>query len=250
MAILIIEDEPLAAERLKILLAESELQLPVAGILDSVSAAQAWLAEKNEVSLIFMDVELADGQCFPILDHIPDTCPVVFTTAYDEFALKAFQHLCLDYLVKPISRKALARAVARFKTWQGQQKQPVIEQDPLAEIENHRERFLVKNGSRMVFLHHSEIAYFFADGKNVFVVSREGQRYPIDLTLEKLERSLDPSRFFRFNRKVIGSVDAIRDIRTYVNSRLRISLLAGKLADEAIVSRERVQAFRQWAGAC
>jgi DNA-binding LytR/AlgR family response regulator len=239
MRILMIEDEPLAAERLHILLQQYDEGIKVLAVLDSVASAIGWLSSKPAPDLILMDIELADGKCFPLLQHVHPECPVVFTTAYDQFALDAFQHLSLDYLLKPVSAETLARALNRFN---GLRKSKQEQEKP-----SFKKRFLVKNGTRMQFVGTEDISYFFADGKQAFVVMKTGQKYPVDLTLEKLESMLDPGQFFRFSRKVIGSVDAIRDIRQHQNSRLRISLHAGPHADEAIVSRERVQAFREWA---
>lgn len=239
MRILIIEDEPLAAERLHILLQQYDENIKVLAVLDSVSAAITWLVSKPAPDLILLDVELADGKCFPLLQHVHPECPVVFITAYDEFALDAFQHLSLDYLLKPVSAPSLARALNRF--------QSLRKNRPEQDKPGYKKRFLVRNGTRMQFVGIEDISYFFADGKQAFVVMKTGQKYPIDLTLEKLEHMLDPTQFFRFSRKVIGSVDAIREIRQHQNSRLRISLHAGPHADEAIVSRERVQAFKEWA---
>jgi DNA-binding LytR/AlgR family response regulator len=241
MKILIIEDEPLAAERLQILLASYDASIEVLAVLDSVFSAKQWLETRLLPDLILLDIELADGRCFPLLGSISPDCPVIFTTAYDQFALDAFQHLSVDYLLKPVTATSLARALNRYKSMRtGQQE---IYQS------RYKKRFLVKIGTRMSFIETSEVSYFFADGKNVFLVHRDGMKYPIDVTIDKLESSLDPAYFFRFSRKIIGSVGAIRDIRTFINSRLRISLHAGQSMDEAIVSRERVQAFKQWANA-
>lgn len=239
MRILIVEDEPLAAERIKILLASYDAAIEILEVLDSVSAATLWLQTKPHPDLILLDIELADGRCFPLLKSISPNCPVIFTTAYDQFALDAFQHLSVDYLLKPVTAASLAKGLNRYKVVWSKLKE---DHQP-----RYKKRFLVKVGTRMSFVETSEVSYFFAEGKNVFLVHKDGMKYPIDQTLEKLESSVDPVYFFRFSRKVIGSVSAIRDIRTYVNSRLRISLHAGSQTDEAIISRERVQAFRQWA---
>jgi two-component system response regulator LytT len=251
MKVLIVEDEPLAAERLKFIVAAYDPSIEIMAVLDSVQGAKEWLSCKPVPDLIFLDIELADGRCFQLLPYLRQECPVIFTTAYDNFALDAFQHFSIDYLLKPVSAESLAKALNRYhsiKQLHTQQPYPMTGM-PLPAGRQYKNRFMVKTGNRMGFVEANEIAYFYAEGKTVFLVHREGQKYAVEYTLEKLEEMLDPIKFFRFNRKIIGNANAIRDIRTYMNSRLRIGLLAGNQHDEAIVSRERVQAFRQWADA-
>jgi two-component system, LytTR family, response regulator LytT len=251
MKVLIVEDEPLAAERLRLVVAAYDPSIEVMEVLDSVQGTKEWLSRKPAPDLIFLDIELADGRCFQLLPSLRQDCPVIFTTAYDNFALDAFQHFSVDYLLKPVTAESLAKALNRYHSithlhqWKA---------DPniglhLRVNRQYKNRFIVKSGNRMGFVDTNDISYFYAEGKVVFLVHREGRKYAVDYTLEKLEEILDPLKFFRFNRKIIGNVNAIRDIRTYMNSRLRICLLAGNHNDEAIVSRERVQAFRQWADA-
>jgi DNA-binding LytR/AlgR family response regulator len=251
MKVLIVEDEPLAAQRLKMLLAAFDPGIEVLEVLDSISGTREWLSEKPTPDIIFLDIELADGRCFQILPHINQDCPVIFTTAYDNFALDAFQHFSVDYLLKPITAQSLARALNRYYSiTRSQSVQTNTNSDkynPL--LRQYKSRFMVKIGNRMGFVEMNDIAYFYAEGKTVIMVHREGHKYLVNYTLEKLEQILDPVKFFRFNRKVIGHVSAIKDIRTYLNNRLRICLIAGKQNDEAIISRERVQAFKEWADA-
>jgi two-component system, LytTR family, response regulator LytT len=251
MKVLIVEDEPLAAERLKLVLGAYDPSIEVMEVLDSIQGTKNWLSRKPLPDLIFLDIELADGRCFQLLPYLRQECPVIFTTAYDNFALDAFQHFSIDYLLKPVTAESLARALNRYHSMTRPHKWKTDSNISLQLPVNkpYKNRFIVKSGSRMSFLETNDIAYFFAEGKVVFLVHRDGQKYPVDYTLEKLEEILDPLKFFRFNRKIIGNVNAIRDIRTYMNSRLRICLSAGNHNDEAIVSRERVQAFRQWADA-
>jgi DNA-binding LytR/AlgR family response regulator len=251
MKVLIVEDEPLAAERLRLVLGAYDPSIEVMEVLDSVQGTREWMSRKPVPDLIFLDIELADGKCFPLLPYLRQDCPVIFTTAYDQFALDAFQHFSIDYLLKPVSAESLARALNRYHSITHLQngKDNSNLGLHLSANRQYKNRFMVKIGNRMGFVDTNDIAYFYAEGKTVFLVHREGQKYVVEHTLEKLEEILDPVKFFRFNRKIIGNVNAIRDIRTYMNSRLRICLLAGNHNDEAIVSRERVQAFRQWADA-
>ncbi len=236
MRILLIEDEPLAVERLASMIHQYDPGIEIAGTADSIASATAWLKTKPLPDLVFMDIELGDGKCFPVLDLIGQRCPVIFTTAYDQFALQALQHLCIDYLLKPVSAEALAKAMQKFSLL-----------SPREKDNRYKKKFLLRNGLRMQFVDIHEVAYFFADGKNCFLVKTDGTRFPIDHSLEKLETMVNPQQFFRFSRKLIGSIHAIKDIRMQENSRLRIALHAGNQQDEAIVSRERVPLFRQWA---
>ena len=236
MRILIVEDEPLAVERLSLLLQQFDPSIEIAGTADSIESASQWLNTRPIPDIIFMDIELGDGKCFPLLDLIQHRSPIIFTTAYDQFALQAVQHLCIDYLLKPVSAVSLAKAMQKLNLLYNRGTEP-----------RYKKKFLVRNGIRMQFVDIEEVSYFFAEGKNSFLVREDGMRLPIEYTLEKLETMLDPRQFFRFSRKIIGGIHAIKDIRMHENSRLRIALHAGNQQDEAIVSRERVSLFKQWA---
>ena len=253
MRVVIIEDEPLAAQRLQILLGEYDPSIEVSAVLQSVEEAVEYFRIKVPPDLLFIDIELGDGACFQIFSRVEIRCPVVFTTAYNQYAIDAFRVFSIDYLLKPITLEDIARAIQKFR-----QVKPtgVISEElrPLLQHwhqgnRNFRSRFLVKTGNRMCFVEAAQVAFFVSEGKAVFLVTREGQRYPLDITLERLQEELDPRDFFRLNRGTICSIHAIREIRTHVNSRLKISLRAGQQSEEAIVSRDRVPAFRTWAEA-
>lgn len=253
MRIVIIEDEPLAAQRLQILLEEYDPSTEVLAILQSVEEAVEYFRTKVPPDLLFLDIELGDGACFQIFSRADIRCPVVFTTAYNQYAIEAFRVFSIDYLLKPITLEDIARAIQKFRHIKpaggiSEEIRPLLQQWRQAE-KNYRSRFLVKTGNRMFFVDATQVAYFLSEGKAVFLVTREGQRYPLDLTLERLQEELDPRDFFRLNRSTICSIHAIREIRTHVNSRLKISLKAGQQSEEAIVSRDRVPAFRSWAEA-
>jgi len=252
MKVLIIEDEPPAAERLSYLLHGYDSSIEVMSVLDSMSSTREWFLTKPDPDLIFLDIELADGNSLTMLDDLRPSSPFVFTTAYESFALDAFKWMSMDYLLKPITRQDLARSLKKYNAWSGlrqQQSQPKNLGEHSAAEDHYRTRFLVKMGSRMVFVDVASISYFFAEEKLVHMVTREGQKYPLEWSLDKLEAVLDPRHFFRMNRKLIGNAASIREIRSFMNSRLRISLQAGNRENEAIVSRERVPAFRKWAEA-
>jgi DNA-binding LytR/AlgR family response regulator len=246
MNVLIIEDEPLAAERLITLMGEYDPTIHTLAVLDSIETSREWLQTHPDPDLIFLDIELADGNSLRLLEDIRTGAPIIFITAYERFALDAFRWMSLDYLLKPVSRQDLARALKKYALWAERSAT-----EPLrTELVNpYKKRFLVRTGNRMQFVEASSIAYLMAEEKSVFMVTRDGQRFPLEQSLDKLETLLDPSDFFRINRKVIAHVGSIKDIRAFMNSRLRIALQAGVRDDEAIVSRDRVPAFRKWAEA-
>lgn len=252
MKVLIIEDEPLAVERLRFLLEDYDKKIEIIGTADSISSAKQWLATHPVPELIFLDIQLADGMSFTIFADTAIKCPVIFTTAYDHYALDAFKLFSIDYLLKPISLTKLASALNKYRdlvnfTRPSFDISQVI--DSLKDAgRNYKERFLIKSGSRMFFIETQNISYFYAVDKTVFLVDNDGVRYVIDYTLENLQDMLNAKQFFRLNRKVISNISSIKEIKTYLNKRLRISLQAGKNKEEIIISRDRVQAFKAWVG--
>ncbi|MES1214503.1 MAG: LytTR family DNA-binding domain-containing protein [Bacteroidota bacterium] len=253
MKVLIIEDEQLAIERLKLLLNEYDNSIEIAGTLDCVSEAVKWFNTHPAPDLVFVDIELADGMCFTIFSETTVKCPVVFTTAYDQYAIEAFRLFSVDYLLKPITLATLAGAIKKYREIISFTKQPFDISQIMESLKgagkNFKNRFLVKSGSRMFFIESQNISYFYADDKTVFLIDNEGVRFVVDHTLERLQEDLDSKQFFRLNRKIICNIKAIKEIKTYLNNRLKILLQAGKNRDEVIVSRERVHAFKSWAEA-
>ncbi|WP_027000293.1 LytR/AlgR family response regulator transcription factor [Eisenibacter elegans] len=247
MKTIIIEDEPLAAERLAWLLKQYDKSIDIMASLDSVEEAVAWLNTNPSPELIWMDIQLADGQSFEIFDQCVIDAPVIFTTAYDQYALEAFKVYSIDYLLKPIQPQALAQALQKWQRLSRFSPQS-LEQIRAAfqPQRRYKSRFLVKVGDKMIFKAIEEIAYFYAEDKTVYLVSQENKRYVIDYTLETLESLLDPELFFRLNRKFLARYEAISEVRHYSNSRLKISLNP-RAALEVIISRERVLPFKQWA---
>jgi DNA-binding LytR/AlgR family response regulator len=247
MKTIIIEDEPLAAERLAWLLKQYDKSIDIMASLDSVEEAVAWLNTNPSPELIWMDIQLADGQSFEIFDQCVIDAPVIFTTAYDQYALEAFKVYSIDYLLKPIQPQALAQALQKWQrlSWFSPQSLEQI-RAAFQPQRRYKSRFLVKVGDKMLFKAIEEIAYFYAEDKTVYLVSQENKRYAIDYTLETLESLLDPELFFRLNRKFLARYEAISEVRHYSNSRLKISLNP-RAALEVIISRERVLPFKQWA---
>lgn len=251
MKVLIVEDEILAVERLRLLLLEFDKNIEVIGSIDSVSEAVKWFSTHAHPDLVFLDIELADGTSFSIFSEVAFNCPVIFTTAYDNYAIDAFRLFSIDYLLKPITVPQLAGAMKKLDDVISYSRKKVDVSEVVESLrlvgKNYKQRFLVKSGVRMFCVECNEISYFSADDKTVFLIDRKGNRYIVDLTLEKLLEVLDPRLFFRLNRNTICSISAIREIKTYFNNRLKIMLQAGHQNDEIVVSRERVSAFKTWA---
>lgn len=249
MKVLIVEDESMAAKRLTSMLKKLEPDVEIIDQLDSVKTAVKWLSS-NKADLLFFDIQLADGLSFEILNQVNVQTPIIFTTAFDEYAIKAFKVNSIDYLLKPIDPEELKHALEKFYQ---NFKQPEAQQPNMAMLEQamkmltkqYKERFVVKIGEHIHTISVSDTAYFFSQDKATFLVSKEKKRYIIDYTLEEVEGLIDPQDFFRINRKYLTSMRAVKDIVSYSNSRLRIILNQSDEMD-AIVSREKVQDFKKW----
>lgn len=252
MNILIIEDEAPAARRLSQLIKEFKPNANILEQLDSVEGAIEWCSNNAMPDLAFMDIQLADGLSFEIFDAIEVQCPVIFTTAYDEYAIKAFKVNSIDYLLKPIDKNEL---VAAFKKYDGLTKDnsKVIDINEIVKSLNKQQdfksRFLVKQGQRLIPVDTTQIAYFFAEDKLVFMVTDDNHKYIVDYTIEQLESELNPQHFFRANRKIITSMPAVKDIHLSFNGKLKIYLKPDlKKGEDIFVSRERAPEFKTWMG--
>lgn len=245
------EDEQPAAERLKLLLARIDPGIRIDACLDSIADTVSWLRENPPPDLMLLDIHLADGSVFHLFDQIELDIPVIFTTAYDQYAISAFQCMSIDYLLKPVSQDALSRSLEKLEKLRSQQApSPDFRQllDLLQQAKpGYKSRFLVRVGQRSFFLKTDDIAYFFSENKIVYAVAHDGTRYITEHTLETLENCLDPQYFFRTNRSMIVRVSAIEQIKPHINSRLKLLVKAGNTLDELVVSRERVTAFKEWA---
>ena len=249
MKVLIIEDELPAAKRLRNLVAEHCPDATVMDVVDSVEGATQWLNTFEKPDLIFMDIQLSDGLSFDIFNQTEVISPVIFTTAYDQYALKAFKVNSVDYLLKPIDPKELESAFEKFRNLhqQSQEYDRTAIQNLISSItqKEYKERFLVKVGQQLSYVQAKEIAYFYSDEGLVYAMTTSNRRHVLDYTLEQLNDVLDPKNFFRINRKIIIHIDSIHKIHTYFNSRLKLELLP-RTDLEAIVSRERVGDFKSW----
>lgn len=236
----IIEDEPLAIAELENLLGEVAPDVRIVARLDSVAESVRWLRD-NSADLLFMDIHLGDGQSFDIFEEVKITAPVIFITAYDEYALKAFKFQGVDYILKPFDRGELRRALRKVATLAA-----AGESLPLA-VASYQERFLVSLGAKMKSVAADDVAYFMADGKYLLLFTRDGQNYILDSTISAIEGKLNPARFFKVSRKFIISYSSIREMVRYSNSRVRIHLSPSPPDGvEVVVSADRLPDFKRW----
>jgi two-component system, LytTR family, response regulator LytT len=248
MKLLIIEDEPASAQRLKKLAEEIDPEITVLEILDSISTSVEWFRTHSEPDLVLSDIHLADGLSFEIFREVNISCPVIFTTAYDQYAIQAFKLNSIDYLLKPVKKTELADAIKKFKKIQSVA--PGFDLSQLTALlgnagKEFLRRLMVRIGQQIKVVEVKNIAYFYIDEKIVFGVSFSKDRYPMDLSLDQLEKQLDPERFFRINRAFIISLESIETMITYSKARIKIRLKP-PCEVESITSTERSAEFRDW----
>ena len=248
MRVVIIEDEPLAAEKLERYLLKYSENIEVLEHLTSLKTAIPWISEhQGIVDLIFMDVQLTDGLSFEIFSKIEVSKPVIFTTAFDEFAIDAFKVNSIDYLLKPITFTDLSKALKKLRSIKEHFSKSQEIKTAVSQIGNksYKDRFLVSIGNHIHSIQSGNIAYFYAEGRDVSLVSVKAKNYLIEYTLEALEELLDPKLFFRVNRSYIVNISNIEDVIVYANRRLKL-VLAPKSEKDVVVSREKVAKFKQW----
>lgn len=252
MRLLIVEDEALAADRLAGMLRERLPDYELLGPFDSIEETVEELKAGLQPDLAFFDIQLADGLSFSIFDQVEVPCPVVFTTAFDEYALRAFEVNSIDYLLKPVNGEKLDRALRKF---QGRLPEPKLEiptrailQEALAMIQGqkYKERFVIKSGATLQAVPVREIQYFWSENKLTWIRLEDSRKHMVDYKLELLETMLDPATFFRVNRKYIVSLPSIIKATVYSNSRLKLHLPYLETGEEVVVSREKVQDFKAW----
>jgi len=253
MRVLLIEDEALAAERLRELILQYDSSIEIVAQLDSVADSVQWLASNPPPDLAFFDIHLADGLSFEIFERSELRCPVIFTTAYDAYALKAFKANGIDYLLKPIDAAELAGAFHRYEQLRANFSSPALPeinalQKAMRQLvaPGYKSRFVLKNGPFLHAVPVEEIAYFYHENKLVWLKKTDHKKHAIDYTLEQIEEMLDPKRFFRLNRKYIAAFPAIREVVVFSGSRLKITLIDPVDKEAILISRERVEAFRKW----
>ena len=256
MKILIVEDEELAVKKLVKTLNGVESSAEIIGITDSIKSTVEWLQENPQPDLILMDIELADGQSFEIFNLTEVKSPVVFTTSYDEYALKAFKVNSIDYLLKPVQKEDLEKALNKFRNLNVKKQEDsngtslekiVKELQKKLQPKEYRKRFLVKNGQKLVSIEVDDIHYFFSDGRLNFFKTADNKKFVVDYTMDELEDMLDPEKYFRTSRSFYVSINSIDKIEDYFGNRLILQLKP--LVDkEALVSREKVSDFKKWMG--
>lgn len=247
MKTIIIEDEKLSADYLTNMLKRIDPAIEVIANFDSVKKSVEEFQKGITADLLFVDIHLADGLSFDIFSKVYIDIPVIFTTAFDDYAIKAFKLNSVDYLLKPIGIDELKQAIEKFKKINKQQNNHIetLSQVYLQLNKHYKNRFMVKIGESIISVKSEEIIHFIAEDGIVLLVTESGKRYSIDYTLDQLESLVDPNMFFRINRKVIISLNAVQKVSTYFNSRLKIN--STQLEDEAcIVSRDRVNDFKNW----
>lgn len=261
MNVLIVEDEELAVRKLRKLIDSTEPTLQVRGVTSSIEESVNWLQQNTAPDLIFMDIELADGQSFEIFEQVTIRSWVIFTTSYDEYALQAFRVNSIDYLLKPIQKEDLQRSLKKLRDLTAQEQPQVDLPTPRLNIEKllrelqgaghltkeYRKRFLVKQGQKLLSIETGDILYFYTDERFSFFKTRTGQKFLVDYTLDELADSLDPNQFFRPNRGLIISHQAVEQIQPYFGNRLSLTLKPA-FDKEALVSREKVSDFKDWMG--
>lgn len=250
MNILIIEDEPNTAARLQKMLTEISPNHTVLEILDTVEDSIHYFKNHTQPDLVFMDIHLADGNSFEIFKNVEVTCPVIFTTAYDQYAIKAFKVNSIDYLLKPIKKGELVQSLNKFsrlksETFTQNEGLELISKLFREKEQTFMKRFMVKIGQTIKTIDISGVAYFFVEEKINYAVLTSGQKYPVDFTMDSLEKQLDQEKFFRINRSFIIGIGSIESMVAYSKSRIKISLNPPcKL--EVITSTDRSGAFKDW----
>jgi len=253
MKVLIIEDEPLAQQELIRLLTATGKEIIPLAMIDTVEESIEWIRNNPDPDIVFLDIQLADGISFEIFKHVSLESPVIFTTAYDEYAIRAFELNSIDYLLKPIKQSELNRAIAKFESVKAKYEEgsgrigeaEIRKVMQAMEGKTYKSRFMIKLGDQIKTLGVEQIAYFKAEDNIVFIFEKGGKRFIIDHTLDKLESMLDPDLFYRLNRSYIASIGSVMKANKYFNSRLSIDL-EPPTEDKVLVSRKRVPEFLEW----
>ncbi|WP_299114704.1 LytTR family DNA-binding domain-containing protein [uncultured Winogradskyella sp.] len=247
MKAVIIEDEDIASRRLRHLIEELAPECEILTQISSVESGLKWFAENDSPDLIFLDIQLNDGYGFDIIDQLSKHPPIIFTTAYNEYAIRGFKYNGLDYLLKPIDKNELKKALEKYTNIIDSRQNNTTDINSIRQLftKEYKKRFMVKIGNQFSTYKVEDIAYFMADEGVIFLNTQSGHKCPIEYTIDQLEDILDPIQFFRINRKYMVSVNAVEEIHTYFNSRLLLKLNP-KQEEQIIVSRERTTNFKKW----
>jgi two-component system LytT family response regulator len=251
MKVVIVEDEKAAAENLKFLLSETDTSIYVDKIIDSVSEAVKYFSEDKAIELAFFDIHLADGNSFEIFNKVEVRIPIIFTTAYDEYAIKAFKVNSVDYLLKPIDEEELKEALDKYRTTRQETPMTNSFQEIVRMLKNDKETYkstyLVQQRDTLIPLNVDDIAYFTIDTGVIKAITFENKGYGIDEKLEDIEEQLDPNQFFRANRQFIVQRKAIANMRLYFNGKLILSVNP-KPIDQIVVSKAKAPQLKKWIG--
>jgi DNA-binding LytR/AlgR family response regulator len=251
MKVLIVEDEIPAASRLGKMLQQLDDEISIVYKADSIESAVQYLLSSPAPDLVFMDIQLADGLSFAIFEQVQLKAPVIFTTAFDQYTLKAFKVNSIDYLLKPIDEKELEEALNKYHELH-QKPVPDFSEKMMKLVKEmnlvkYKERLLIKRGQQLSYLKTTNTAYCFADGKLCYAVDFNGSKYLLENNLGQLEEQLQPSTFYRINRHLLVNIEAVKKVHTWLGGRLKLEITPSTTA-ETVVSRERVNGFKEWLG--
>nr|WP_321410229.1 LytTR family DNA-binding domain-containing protein [uncultured Carboxylicivirga sp.] len=250
MKILLVEDEHLAAKRLESMLINLEPDCEIVAVCDSVKQVVKYLSSANQPDIAFFDIQLADGISFEIFNQTEISFPVVFTTAYDHYAVKAFEVNGLDYLLKPIEESHLIRALEKYRNGQNKLDETVrlalINAAEQIKKNDYKSRYLIKVGEHLKMVETANISFAYSMDKANYIRTIEGRTYNIDQSLEQMEIQLNPELFFRISRKFLVNINSISDMLGYGSSRLKLKMIGMESNEEIIVSRDKVKIFKDW----
>lgn len=252
MKILIVEDEYLFFLELKKLLLEINPAIEILGNVTGVDETVNWLLSNDQPDLIFLDIQLTDGMSFEIFDKVKIKCPVIFTTSFDNYAIKAFDLNSIDYIIKPVDKEKLTKSLSKYQDIKNYfSKDDIVSElkkvysSLKSESESYKQRLLIYKGDQLVSVETNEIAYFYSEEKATIVTTKGSQRYQANSSLDELEKQLNPKVFFRANRQFILNIQSIVKTSTYFNYRLKVEVKP-PIDKEIFISREKAQAFRDW----
>lgn len=251
MRVIIIEDEIPAANRLAKLLHSYNDEIEIVHKADSIESSVRYLTSAQNIDLIFMDIQLADGLSFDIFEKVKITSPVIFTTAFDQYTLKAFKVNSIDYLLKPIDENELLQSLEKYQKLyaktQNNFSDKIFKLMQDMNAVKYKERLLIKRGQQLSYLKTESTAYCFADGKLCYAVDFNGTKFLLENNLSQLEEQLKPDSFYRINRHLLVNIEAVKKVHTWLGGRLKVEILPATSA-ETVVSRERVNGFKEWLG--
>jgi DNA-binding LytR/AlgR family response regulator len=230
------------------MLGEIDPDIEVQAVLETVAASANWLSNNSDPDLIFMDIQLDDGISFEIFETVKINTPIIFTTAYNEYAIKAFKVNSVDYLLKPYTKKDLTEAINKYKRLHDNQSIPLEKIDHLYQqlVKDYKTRFFVKIGTHYHSISIDDIACFFIRERGTFIKTKVGKNLDIDYSLDQIQKIVDPMKFFRINRNYVINIDSISDILSYSSNRLKVILRNFEHLDDLLVSREKTSEFKKW----